>query len=583
MIKKISLVFVTIFMLFLAVSCGEKSVQYKVDLMYEDGTSYKSVTVNDDQTLSLDVLSKEGYTFLGWYLGDEKVENTFAPTADTTLIAKFNINQYTYKFVNYDGTVLKEEKVDYGTMVVAPSNPTRPETDEYRYEFSGWDQELKAITGDITYKACFEEIEKEIVPIHEHVVCPECGLCTASDCDGAATDKCVGHETPKHEHVACPKCGRCTSSDCDGTAAERCAGHKEPTPNPITSLNGLKVSILGDSISTFYAAGSSVNSYYGQENRYYYPIYSSTIKTVDKTWWYQLVQNTSMTLGINNSWSGSCAHGSGESAGMSDARINTIDDAGMPDIVIIYLGTNDCASGVSTSDFSSSIKTMINKIKNLGDTEIFITTLGYSAYTGGQYKESTRVSYNAEIRNIAEEYNCGIVPLDEYIVDTSYMFYLGDNLHYNAKGAELLSKIYEKSIKEYFGIEYTGTIEVEHKEALPEGVLGKITATAETGFWTGTNYESNVYFAASSVAEAASFSRSYEITKDKTTNKYYVSEINLSGAMGVVYNCDYVLLISDAHKDNKALLDDLKDVKVGSIVEFDSSNSYPKEIIFKEG
>ena len=59
MIKKISLVFVTIFMLFLAVSCGEKSVQYKVDLMYEDGTSYKSVTVNDDQTLSLDVLSKE--------------------------------------------------------------------------------------------------------------------------------------------------------------------------------------------------------------------------------------------------------------------------------------------------------------------------------------------------------------------------------------------------------------------------------------------------------------------------------------------------------------------------------------------
>ena len=38
----------------------------------------------------------------------------------------------------------------------------------------------------------------------------------------------------------------------------------------------------------------------------------------------------------------------------------------------------------------------------------------------------------------------------EYIVDTSYMFYLGDNLHYNAKGATLLSKIYEKPVKSAF-------------------------------------------------------------------------------------------------------------------------------------
>ena len=190
-----------------------------------------------------------------------------------------------------------------------------------------------------------------------------------------------------------------------------------------------------------------------------------------------------MKLGINNSWSGSCAYGSSSSAGVSDVRINTIDDNGAPDIVIIYLGTNDCASGYTTVQFGSAIRQIITKVQKLCGADVFVTTLGYTAYTGSKYKESTRLSYNQEIRKIVSEYKCGLIPLDEYIVDTSYSFYLGDNLHYNAKGAELLSKIYEKSIKEYYGIKYTGSIEVEHKEPLPEGVIGKITATANSDFW----------------------------------------------------------------------------------------------------
>ena len=34
-------------------------------------------------------------------------------------------------------------------------------------------------------------------------------------------------ETPKHEHVACPECGKCTAEDCDGAAEEKCAGHQQ--------------------------------------------------------------------------------------------------------------------------------------------------------------------------------------------------------------------------------------------------------------------------------------------------------------------------------------------------------------------
>mgnify|MGYP003289342326 CR=1 FL=1 len=225
----------------------------------------------------------------------------------------------------------------------------------------------------------------------------------------------------------------------------------------------------------------------------------------------KLIKNNDLTLGINNSWSGSCASGSIASAGVQDSRIDTLDDNGTPDIVIIYLGTNDCASAVEVSVFAEAIETIVAKVKALGVSDIFITTLGYSAYDNGKYTDANKVLYNAEIRRIAGEQNCGIVPLDDYIQDDSYMFYLGDNLHYNAKGAELLSKIYEKSIKEYFGVEFDEEIVVERKEKLPEGVIGKITATANSDFWGG--YANNVFLADTTFVNPQ-FSYRVEIAKN---------------------------------------------------------------------
>lgn len=683
-IKKLSYVLITILMLLLVVSCG-KAKEFTVNLKYEDGSIYKTVTVEEGKSITLDTLTKEGYTFFGWFLGDEKQNDKFTPTDNVDLIAKFLINKYTYKFVDFDGTVLKEETVFYGTLIVAPSDPTRAETEEYRYEFKGWDKEFNTITSDIVIKAQYEEIKKtpvdpdtphthteEIIPgydatcsktgLTEGKKCSECGEILVEQKEIAKTNhkeevlpekdatctetgltegkKCSvcgeviveQKEVAKTDHLYYEgKCLECNAIDPDyqpgtphthteevlpakdATCSEtgltegkkcstcgtilvaqkevakkdhnyvdgKCSVCAADDPNyvePLTSLEGLKVSILGDSISTFYSPSSSINSYYGQDGRYYYPIYSSTVKTVEKTWWYQLINNNKMSWGVNNSWSGSTAYGSGESAGQSDARINTIDDNGMPDIVIIFLGTNDCASGFSLANYSNAIKNMITKIRKLGNPQIFLTTLGYSDYNSNNYKEN-RVLYNAELRKIAGDYNCGIVPLDEYIVETSYMFYLGDRLHHNAKGAELLAKIYEKTIKEYNGITYTGKIEVEHEEPLPEGVIGKITATANSGFWTG--YASNVYFTTAASAANAIYSTTYEITKN-TDGKYYVTEINKSGA-SQGFNCDYVLMISDAHTEQTKLVQSLKNVKVGSIVEFNENGALPMEIVFKEG
>ncbi len=729
-IKKLGIIIVAILMLILTVGCNDSEVkEYTVNLKYEDGAIYKTLQITEGENLTLEQLTKEGYTFLGWYLNDVKQNNEFIPTSNIDLIAKFQINQYTYKFVDFDGKVLKEETVDYGSAIIAPSNPTRAETDEYRYEFKGWDKSFDKITKDIEIKAEYNEIKKtpvdpDVPHTHTEVIlpgkaatCKETGLTEGKKCsecgeilvaqkeiekiahkeevlpeiDATCTEtgltegkKCsvcgeilvAQKEVEKIDHIFYQgKCILCKADDPDYdpstphthtevvipakaatcketglTEGKKCSAcgeilvaqkeiakvaHKEevipakdatctetgltegkkcsvcnevivaqkevakkdhnyvdgkcsvcsaddPNYQPDTkldSLEGLKVSIMGDSISTFYAAGSVMNSYYGGENQFFYPRYSTTIKTVDKTWWYQLITNNKMELGINNSWSGSMAYGSSSSSGQSDGRVNTIDDNGMPDVVLIFLGTNDCGSAVSVANFRSAITTIINKIRKLGDPEILITALGYSDYNSNNYK-SRRLEYNAEIRKIASEYSCGVVPLDQYIVETSYMFYLEDSLHYNAKGATLLSKIYEKSIKEYLGIPYTGTIEVEHQEPLPEGAIGKITATANSGFWTG--YASNVYFTTASSAANAIYSTTYEITKNADNNKYYVTEINKSGySQG--FNCDYVLMISDANTDKTALLQLLKNVQVGSIVEFNENGSFPMDIIFKEG
>ena len=450
---------------------------------------------------------KFDYEFIGWDLDDKIL------TDDIIFEAMFSskLRKYTYKFIDDNGEVLKEELVDYGTMPVAPDNPSKDETDEYEYVFTGWDKRITEVVGDVTYEAKYETIKK----------------------------------------------------------------------NTITDLSGKKISFLGDSITTFYAEGSIANSYYSEKDTYYYPTYSGTIKTVEKTWWYQLYNNTNMTLGINNSWSGTCAEEYGDRAGYSDARINTLDDNGNPDIIIVYLGTNDNASGVSVGAYKSAINKIIDKIRKISDAQIFLVSLGYSAYTGMYYKEQTRVDYNEVLREIASTRKCGIIPLDEYVVKENYQVYLQDFLHYNAKGATLLSKIAEKAIKEYNGIEFNEEIEVEFPEQLPEGTLGKIQATAQTGFWANDGYKSHVFFNVASGSEVAQFSQSYEITKG-SNDKYYVTEINKSGDKAS-YNCDYVLMISELNDGYGTYLSNLSKVVVGSIVEFDLSQGYPLDILFLEG
>ena len=87
-----------------------------------------------------DAGTKPGYTFLGWYCGEQKYQTgDTMPTEPLSLTAKWSVNTYTITFDSKGGSTVEPITQDYETVVTAPAAPTRK-----GYTFAGWyaDEEL---------------------------------------------------------------------------------------------------------------------------------------------------------------------------------------------------------------------------------------------------------------------------------------------------------------------------------------------------------------------------------------------------------------------------------------------------------
>lgn len=87
------------------------------------------------------------YTFTGW------TPNVVAVTGNATYTATYSStkNTYTVTFVDYDGTELKVETVEYGQAATPPANPVRE-----NYYFMGWDSDFSFVTEDMTVTATYK-------------------------------------------------------------------------------------------------------------------------------------------------------------------------------------------------------------------------------------------------------------------------------------------------------------------------------------------------------------------------------------------------------------------------------------------
>ena len=78
--------------------------------------------------------TREGYTFIGW----EPAIPEIMPEVDITVVAQWQVNQYTITFNSNGGSEVEAMSVDYGSAINAP------EATREGYTFAGWDPELPA-------------------------------------------------------------------------------------------------------------------------------------------------------------------------------------------------------------------------------------------------------------------------------------------------------------------------------------------------------------------------------------------------------------------------------------------------------
>ena len=90
---------------------------------------------------------KEGYKFVGW---NGEYSNV---TADATVTAEFAIQTYTVTFVDFDGSELDKQTVEYGKSATKPADPSRD-----GFEFSGWVGDYTNVTADMVVRASYTEI-----------------------------------------------------------------------------------------------------------------------------------------------------------------------------------------------------------------------------------------------------------------------------------------------------------------------------------------------------------------------------------------------------------------------------------------
>ena len=103
------------------------------------------------------------YTFKGWNKEITEVTNNQEYIATYTETK----NKYNVKFTNYDGSILQEETLEYGTIPVYKGEiPTREKTDEYTYTFKSWNKEITEVTDNEIYIAVYKEEKNKYTVIY---------------------------------------------------------------------------------------------------------------------------------------------------------------------------------------------------------------------------------------------------------------------------------------------------------------------------------------------------------------------------------------------------------------------------------
>lgn len=207
------------------------------------------------------------------------------------------------------------------------------------------------------------------------------------------------------------------------------------------SYKGKYFSVLGDSISTLMGYNPiGFDSFYKYEK-----CKLSGVKSYADTWWGRVIEALGGKLLVNNSWSGSLVVNhplcSIPSYACSDERTSGLGEDGVnPDVIMIYMGTNDCGWDVKIdgedddiSCFDTAYGVMLEKIKrNYPDAEIWCFTLCKKAGNCGHM-----VDYCEVIRRCARNFGCKVIEL----FNQPRIYETCDGVHPDAKGMKTIASL----------------------------------------------------------------------------------------------------------------------------------------------
>ncbi len=211
-------------------------------------------------------------------------------------------------------------------------------------------------------------------------------------------------------------------------------------------LKGKKLSILGDSISTYQGVSDDADA---RATLIYNPYFYRDPFPLEKMYWKVLMDRMELLLCVNNSWSGGNLSGTDNpDSGVNRADKLARDDGTTPDIIIVFMGLNDLGRGVKVSVFALDYKKTLMTIKNkypyakvccvnLPDRDI-------------RMKEDTE-RFNKEIENAVRDAGDGFFVADLFHSRLNNDFYYMntmDSLHPDDDGMRHIADVIESAIKQ---------------------------------------------------------------------------------------------------------------------------------------
>jgi len=168
-VKRNKLIVILLLLVCFITACGKSDKKFNVTFNFDDGTTTTVVEVYENQMVSKpQAPTRDGYIFIGWYLGEEEFDFSSKITKDIILSAKWSINtsaeiKWKVTFNTDGGEPVDVQNVKDGEKI----DTNKVNTSKDGYKFLGWysgDEKFDfetIITKDITLTAKWEKVQTE--------------------------------------------------------------------------------------------------------------------------------------------------------------------------------------------------------------------------------------------------------------------------------------------------------------------------------------------------------------------------------------------------------------------------------------